>query len=178
LRWLSPSPEATREAAAALARCLRGRGLVVALVGPLGAGKTAFVKGLAEGLGLDPAAVASPTFVLASEYPEASGLRLAHVDLYRVESEAELEAAGFLDLLAPGVLLAVEWADRFPDALPRDRLEVRLARPATGEGTQRELSAVALGPVAAQVLARWTAALGPGASGAGARRGRRGARDR
>jgi tRNA threonylcarbamoyladenosine biosynthesis protein TsaE len=181
LSWLSPSPEATRAAAAVLARSLRGRGLVVALVGPLGAGKTAFVKGLAEGLGLDPEAVASPTFVLASEYPRASGLRLAHVDLYRVESEAELEAAGFRDLLAPDVLLAVEWADRFPAALPRDRLEVRMTRPAAGEGTQRELLAVALGPVAAQVLARWRAAHAPGAPGAleaGGRKHEPGARDR
>src|SRR5262245_19190084 len=68
LRWTSRSPEETRAAARSLARALRGRGLAIALVGPLGAGKTAFVQGLAEGLGLDGAPVVSPTFVLASEY--------------------------------------------------------------------------------------------------------------
>jgi tRNA threonylcarbamoyladenosine biosynthesis protein TsaE len=131
---------------------------VVALVGPLGAGKTAFVQGLAEGLGVDPALVASPTFAIASEYPERDGLRLVHADLYRLESEAELEATGFRDLLVPEVVLAVEWADRFPAALPRDRLEVRIDRGAAAEATHRVIFAVALGPAAAGVLARWEAA--------------------
>jgi tRNA threonylcarbamoyladenosine biosynthesis protein TsaE len=158
LRWTSRSPEATRAAARDLARSLGGRGLVVALVGPLGAGKTAFVQGLAEGLGVDPGEVASPTFVIASEYPPAGGLRLVHADLYRLASEAELETAGFRDLLAPDVVLAVEWADRFPDELPRDRLELRIARSAGAPATHRELFAVALGPAAAEALARWTAA--------------------
>jgi tRNA threonylcarbamoyladenosine biosynthesis protein TsaE len=192
LRWTSRSPEATRAAAAELARSAGARGLAVALVGPLGAGKTAFAKGLGAGLGLDPEQVASPTFVIASEYPEARGLRFAHVDLYRVGSEAELEAAGFRDLLAPGVLLAVEWAERFPAALPPDRLEVRIGPPrgkaakrprsepkASGvpagpPATHREIFAVALGPVAAQALARWRAALGRKRSGGGRGSGRRG----
>ena len=140
-------------------------------MGPLGAGKTAFAKGLAEGLGIDPDQVASPTFVLASEYPQARGLCFAHVDLYRVGSEAELETAGFRDLLAPGVLLAVEWADRFPEALPADRLEVRIGPSKAGSATHREILAVALGPAAAGALARWSAALGRGrrAGGASAR---------
>jgi tRNA threonylcarbamoyladenosine biosynthesis protein TsaE len=163
LSWTSRSPEATRAAARELARSLGGRGLVVALVGPVGAGKSEFVRGLAEGLGVDPREVASPTFAIASEYPAAGGLRLAHVDLYRIEREAELEAAGLRDLLAPGVVLAVEWADRFPAALPADRLEVRLARPRRGgAATHREIFALALGPAAAEVLARWSAALGRG----------------
>ena len=157
---------------------------MVALVGPLGAGKTAFAKGLAEGLGLDPDQVASPTFVIASEYPRARGLRFAHVDLYRVESEAELESAGFRDLLAPDVLLAVEWADRFPAALPADRLEVRITpigkaakrprsepqasevrAPAGVAATHREIFAIALGPAAAAALARFGAARDRGAEG-------------
>jgi tRNA threonylcarbamoyladenosine biosynthesis protein TsaE len=170
LRWLSRSPEATRAAARDLAQSLGGRGLVVALVGPLGAGKTAF----AQGLGVDPDEVTSPTFVIASEYPAAGGLRLVHADLTRVGSEAELEAAGFRDLLAPDVVLAVEWADRFPQALPRDRLELRIGRPAGTPATHRELFAVALGPAAAEVLARWSAArersgpAGPPRKGRGA----------
>ena len=79
---------------------------------------------------------------------------------FRVESEDELEAAGFLDLLAPGVLLAVEWSDRFPRALPEDRLELRFARElGPGAATRRELNAVAFGPVSRAVLARWRDAL-------------------
>lgn len=142
---------------------------MVALVGPLGAGKTAFVKGLAEGIGIDPDEVASPTFAIASEHG-AAGARLAHVDFYRIACAAELEATGFRDLLVPGLWLAVEWADRFPEALPADRLEVRIAPLAGGPATHREISAIALGPVAAAVLARWGAAPGP----EGPARGRRG----
>jgi tRNA threonylcarbamoyladenosine biosynthesis protein TsaE len=162
LRWTSRSPDATRAAARDLARSLGGRGLVVALVGPLGAGKTAFVQGLAAGLGVDPGEVASPTFAIASEYPPAGGLRLVHVDLYRLASEAELEAVGFRDLLAPDIVLAVEWADRFPDALPPDRLELRIDRARGAPATHREIFAVALGAAAEQVLARWSATRGRG----------------
>jgi tRNA threonylcarbamoyladenosine biosynthesis protein TsaE len=161
LRLRSRSPEASRSAARALAGSLDERGLLLALVGPLGAGKTVIVKGLAEGLGIDPARVASPSFVIASEYEAPSGARLAHVDLYRVESVVELEAAGFLDLLEPGALLAVEWADRFPEALPADRLELRLARPqGSSASSQRVLDARGLGDVAACVLMRWRETLG------------------
>ena len=160
LRWTSPSPEATHEAARCLATVLEAAGLVIGLIGPLGAGKTAFVKGLAQGLGLDPARVASPSFVIASEYATPRGLRLAHVDCLRVESQDELENTGFLDLLVPGVVLAVEWSDRLPRALPEDRLELRFARElGSGAATRRELNAVAFGPVSRAALARWRDAL-------------------
>jgi tRNA threonylcarbamoyladenosine biosynthesis protein TsaE len=163
LQLHSPSPEATRRLAAALARALE-RGLLVALVGPLGAGKTVFVQGLAAGLGVAPEAVASPTFVIAHEHLAASGRRLAHVDCYRVGSVAELEAAGFLDLLEPGAVVAVEWGDRFAEALPADHLRVSFASRA-GEGSRRWLSAVAFGPAAEALLARWRAAIGRGGQG-------------
>lgn len=136
------------------------RGLVVALVGPLGAGKTAFAKGLAEGLGIDPAVVASPTFVVACEYPTADGRPLAHVDCYRVGSRDELEAAGFADLLEPGAVVVVEWADRFPEALPVDRLTLEISRPDTGADPDlRTLHALSSGPVSEATLARWREAL-------------------
>jgi tRNA threonylcarbamoyladenosine biosynthesis protein TsaE len=161
LRWPSPSPDATRRAAAALAAVVGEKGLVVALVGPLGAGKTVFAKGLAEAWGIDPRVVASPTFVIASEYTAPDGRRLAHVDCYRVESVAELESAGFLDLLEPGVLVAVEWADRFPEALPADHLQVALARPAEDDSAgTRVLEAKAHGAASAAALARWQRGLG------------------
>jgi tRNA threonylcarbamoyladenosine biosynthesis protein TsaE len=163
LRWTSPSPEATHEAARRLAAVLDPSGLAIGLIGPLGAGKTAFVKGLAAGLGLDPARVASPSFVIASEYPTPRGLRLAHVDCLRVESEDELETAGFLDLLVPGVVVAVEWSDRVPRALPEDRLELRFSRElGSGAATRRGLNAVGFGPASQAALARWQDALARG----------------
>ncbi|MBW2273698.1 MAG: tRNA (adenosine(37)-N6)-threonylcarbamoyltransferase complex ATPase subunit type 1 TsaE [Deltaproteobacteria bacterium] len=154
MRFRSPDPDATRDAAAALGRALGAQGLVLSLVGELGAGKTAFVKGLALGLGLEGVSVASPTFVIASEYETPAGPRLVHVDLYRVESVQALEEAGFLDMLEPGAVVAVEWADRFPEALPRDRLELRIEREAGGEGPRR-FEAQAAGARAKEVLESW-----------------------
>ena len=132
---------------------------MLSLVGPLGAGKTAFVKGLAQGLGLDPAAVGSPTFVIACEYPLPGGRRLGHVDLYRVGSEEELEAAGFLDLLVPGVVLAIEWADRIPEALPADHLEVSIQRGAGAGAEERRIVVRPTGPTACELEERWARAL-------------------
>jgi len=126
MRFRSRSPDETRALAKALAECLGGEGLVVTLTGALGAGKTVFAKGLAEGLGLDPARITSPTFVIAQELPTPAGLRLVHADWYRVEHAEELETAGLDDWLAPETLLAVEWGERFPEALPADRLVVEL----------------------------------------------------
>ncbi len=133
-------------------------GLVVSLVGGLGAGKTVFVKGLAEGLGLDPTRVASPTFAIVNEYSDGRRTRLAHVDLYRLERSSELDDVGFLDLLEPDVVVAVEWGDRFPSALPADRLVVEFIRPVE-EPESRHCQAHALGDVAAAVLADWRRAL-------------------
>jgi len=154
MRWHSQSPAETRAAAHALAAGLGLDGGVVALLGPLGAGKTLFAKAVAEGLGAPGGASASPTFVIAHELPTPGGLRLVHADFYRVESAAELEAAGLRDWLEPGTLLLVEWGDRFPEALPKDRLEVRLAH--GPEAESRQLEARAGGPAAAALLASWS----------------------
>ena len=81
------------------------------LHGDLGAGKTAFVRGLASGLGIDPGEVSSPTFVLVQHYRGA--IPLTHVDLYRLDSAAAVEDLG-LEELAEGGVLAVEWAERLP----------------------------------------------------------------
>lgn len=155
MRFRSQSPEATHQAARALAGAAAS-GLVIGLVGPLGAGKTAFVKGLAEGLGVDPRSVASPTFVIASEYPLPGERRLVHVDLYRLETSAELDATGFPDMLGPDAVVAIEWADRLPGALPADRLTLRLER---ADETGRVLHAEASGAGAEETLSRWQAAL-------------------
>jgi tRNA threonylcarbamoyladenosine biosynthesis protein TsaE len=156
MRWRSRSPAETRAAARELAEEVGPAGAVVALIGALGAGKTVFAKGLAEGLGLPPQLLASPTFTIAHELAAPGGLRLVHADLFRIESPAELEAAGWLDWLGPGTLLAVEWADRWPDELPADRLELRLTGVSEGQG-ERELDASAFGPGAGSLLARWRA---------------------
>ena len=154
MRFRSRSPEETRAAARELARELGGEGGAVALLGDLGAGKTAFAKGVAEGLGVPPELVASPTFTIAQELPTPSGLRLVHADLFRVESRAELEAAGFDDWLAPDVVLLVEWADRLPGARPDDHLEVRLERGAN-DPEAREIAVRAHGPISEALLAHW-----------------------
>lgn len=124
------------------------------LSGPLGAGKTLFAKGFAQGLGVAPEAVTSPTFAICSEYDLGDGRRIAHIDGYRLESAAELESAGFLDLLVAGTIVLIEWGERFRDALPADRLEIEISRP--GENpTQRRLEAVAYGFAASRALSGW-----------------------
>jgi tRNA threonylcarbamoyladenosine biosynthesis protein TsaE len=156
--WLrSPSPDATRAAGRLLGKAFGPEGGVVALTGPLGAGKTLFVKGLAEGLGIAPELVASPTFVIAAEYPLGRGRVLCHVDLYRLATAEELDETGFRDSLVPGNVVAIEWSDRLPGALPPDRLTVAIG-PGTG-GSQRVLDAIASGPVARSLLERWRAEI-------------------
>jgi tRNA threonylcarbamoyladenosine biosynthesis protein TsaE len=121
----SHSAGETRELGRALGELVRG-GDVVTLSGPLGAGKTCFVQGLAHGLGVPPeVAVTSPTFVLVAEYPARAWLR--HADFYRVESYARLLDAGFDDLASADGVLVVEWPERFPEALPLERLELQIS---------------------------------------------------
>lgn len=89
-------------------------GTFVLLHGDLGAGKTAFVRGLASGLGIDPGEVSSPTFVLVQHYH--GPMPLIHVDLYRLESADAVDDLG-LEELAIGGVLAIEWAERLPRAI-------------------------------------------------------------
>jgi tRNA threonylcarbamoyladenosine biosynthesis protein TsaE len=158
LQFHSQSPEATQSAARLLGSALPEEGIAVVLSGPLGAGKTVVAKGIAAGLGIEPDAVCSPTFAICAEYDLPGGRRLAHLDGYRLASEAELVAAGFLDLLVPGTVILVEWGERFPDVMPADRLEITLSRP-DRSATRRLLNAVASGPNASGVLVRWRALL-------------------
>ncbi len=139
LDFISHSPTQTRRLGARLARLLFP-GAVVALFGPLGAGKTAFVQGLAEGLGIgDP--VTSPSFTLIQTYPflrgEWRGV-LYHVDLYRLEGPTDLEDVGLEDVFADDEgLVAVEWADRAGPFLPPERLEIHLEILAEGKRRMR-----------------------------------------
>lgn len=107
----SRSEAETEAIAAEIARDLVG-GEVIFLEGDLGAGKTAFVRGLARGLGAPEDAVASPTFVIQTTYPCASGRLLHHADLYRLASELGAEDVGLFDLPGPRDILAIEWAER------------------------------------------------------------------
>ncbi|MGA2070224.1 MAG: tRNA (adenosine(37)-N6)-threonylcarbamoyltransferase complex ATPase subunit type 1 TsaE [Sedimentisphaerales bacterium] len=92
-------------------------GEVIALVGPLGAGKTHLIKGIVAGLGAEDAAnkVTSPTFVLVNEY--AGRLDIFHLDAYRLDSLAQFEQIGFDDYCHPGSVVLIEWADKIEKAL-------------------------------------------------------------
>ncbi|MBN1554220.1 MAG: tRNA (adenosine(37)-N6)-threonylcarbamoyltransferase complex ATPase subunit type 1 TsaE [Phycisphaerae bacterium] len=128
------SPEETHALGRRIAKILH-RGDCLALVGDLGAGKTAFVRGLAEGLGCDPHLVSSPTYVLVQEYPNPEGPSLFHIDLYRLsEPEAELADLGLEEMLETGVVV-IEWADRVERTLPKSykRLEIQI----DGESSRR-----------------------------------------
>ena len=96
---------------------------VIALDGPLGAGKTQFVKGLAQGLGCSDTPT-SPTFSIAHEYDDGR-LTLFHFDFYRMKDVAEITTCGFDDCIGNGVV-AVEWASRFPEAFPPDTIRINI----------------------------------------------------
>jgi len=115
------SEEETSAAGEQLAASLRA-GDVVLLYGELGAGKTAFVRGLARGLGALPDDVSSPTFTLIQEY--AGRTTLYHVDLYRLEPR-EIPDLGLEDLVLGDGVVAIEWADRWPGR-PDDVIEVTI----------------------------------------------------
>lgn len=87
-------------------------GDVIVLAGDLGAGKTAFVRGLADGLGIDPASVSSPTFTLVQEY-RGGRLLLRHIDLYRL-TPREADDLGLDEMTLDGAVVAIEWPDRLP----------------------------------------------------------------
>jgi tRNA threonylcarbamoyladenosine biosynthesis protein TsaE len=127
------SADATRAVAAALAEQLVPGDLVL-LVGDLGAGKTAFVQGLARGLGIEEP-VTSPTFTIVQEYE--GRLRLAHVDVYRLDRVQDLYDLGFDEMIDDDGVTVVEWGDLVAQALPTEHLLVRI-EPGTAD-TERVL---------------------------------------
>lgn len=121
---ITRSPEETFWLAATVGR-LCGPGDVVALVGELGSGKTLFVQGLARGLEVpDDEPVVSPSFTLLNEYP--GRCPVYHFDFYRLAGAEDLENLGIQEYLGAGGVAVVEWADRMPEALPAERLEICL----------------------------------------------------
>ena len=117
---ITRSEDETIELGRELGRELTGG--VVLLIGNLGAGKTTLAKGIVEGHKAAAAdAVSSPTFTLIHQYGE-----VFHIDLYRLDEEREVETLGLDDLFSSGALVLMEWAERFPALLPKERVEIRL----------------------------------------------------
>lgn len=121
---ITNSEEETERAGAELARRL-SPGAVVALYGDLGAGKTAFVRGMARGLGID-CRVSSPTFTIVNEYRGKADL--FHFDMYRLSGADELFNIGWEDYLSRGGICAVEWSEKVQDAFYGDEVVVRIEK--------------------------------------------------
>ena len=123
-------------------------GAVISLVGNLGAGKTQFTSAVAEGLGIDPEIVSSPTFMLIQEYQ--GRIPLFHFDTYRLKDSNEFEDLGVDEYFYGEGVCLVEWGDRFPELLPEEllRIEIKIL----GE-TQREFHFTARGESSGQLLA-------------------------
>ena len=122
---ISNSPAETEAVGASLAARLKP-GSVIAFTGDLGAGKTAFTRGLARGLGVEER-VTSPTFTIVNEY-EGGRLPLFHFDMYRLGSSDELFDIGWEDYLSRGGVCAVEWSENIADALEEGTIRVDIRR--------------------------------------------------
>jgi tRNA threonylcarbamoyladenosine biosynthesis protein TsaE len=131
------------------------RGLIVALQGPLGAGKTVFTKGIARGLDVPvPRYVSSPTFTIHKLYQ--GRLTLHHLDLYRLTGAGQLEDLGLEDALGGSGVCVIEWPDSFFEVIPHDRLVVRFLLDSPEE---RSLEIEASGPRSAAVWGYFREAL-------------------
>ncbi len=128
-RYNTNSPEETEALAARLASKLKGTE-VIAMFGGLGAGKTAFTRGLAAGLGINDG-VSSPTFALVHEY--SGKFTLYHFDMYRIKTWDDLYSTGFFDYQDGGILM-IEWSENIVDFLPEDRIEICIR--VTGENSR------------------------------------------
>lgn len=150
------SASETKQVAAALAMVV-GPGDVITLDGDLGAGKTQFTQGIAEELDIE-GPVTSPTFNLVVSYDDGC-IPLYHFDLYRLESSEELEDIDFYGIVEGDGVSCIEWASKFPDDMPEDRLEVYLeVGPISTDGNSRHVKARAFGS-ASQLLDFWQQAL-------------------
>ena len=130
-QYRSKSESETEAIGAEFARTLPG-GTVVAMYGDLGAGRTAFVRGMARGMGLD-CRVSSPTFTIVNEY--LGERELIHFDMYRLSSADELFDIGWEDYLARGAVCAVEWSENVDGAFFGDEIIVRIEKTGENERT-------------------------------------------
>lgn len=149
-RFISRSEDETRQAGRRLALRLKA-GDVIVLTGPLGAGKTVLVRGLAEGLGIDTRQVHSPSYTMVSEYgPSPSGLLLVHADLYRIDVTGEIEELGLGDSLSGPCVLAVEWGEKLPARLRAGAWRVTLD-PVDDAAAAAESRSIVIDPPGAQL---------------------------
>ena len=118
----SSSPDATEAIGYRIGKAL-APGSVLALIGPLGAGKTCLVKGIARGMGIADT-VTSPSFTLVSEYLGLEGRKLYHIDLYRLFSGRELADIGLEELTSGQAVCAIEWGEKAEGFLPPDTVEL------------------------------------------------------
>ena len=128
-------------------------GDVIILIGELGAGKTQFAKGLAQGFGIKTP-ITSPTFNIMLAYESIDGLRLNHIDLYRLDDATQLDDIDYFACLESDAVSMVEWGDKFTDALPVDYLEVLLEYDEVDVDT-RMITAVPHGVRAARLFEAW-----------------------
>jgi len=129
--FISHSEQDTCRFAADFAKSVKG-GEKICLVGPLGAGKTTFVRGFVEAFHISSGDVQSPTFTLVREY--GSSPKVYHVDLYRLEKEEDIFEAGIYELLSGDELVIVEWADNLKRYYPRPSIRVEMNH--SGEDTR------------------------------------------
>ncbi len=120
---LSKGPEETRAFGKHLAKALK-KGDIICLFGDLGSGKTTLIKGIAEGLNIDPKKVNSPTFVLMNIYQ--GRLPLFHFDLYRLEDLHGISSIGYDEFLYGDGISVIEWADRLGEFLPEEYLKIEM----------------------------------------------------
>jgi len=133
MKKITKSPAETKTVAALFAKKLKG-GEIIALAGPLGAGKTVFVKGLARGLGIPEREVRSPSFVILIEHRRGR-LPLFHFDFYRFKKGAEIETVPFEDCLKAKGVIVIEWPERIAEYLPPETRRVNIE--VTGKKTRK-----------------------------------------
>jgi tRNA threonylcarbamoyladenosine biosynthesis protein TsaE len=155
MQMISAGPRKTLALAQALGQ-LAQPGTVLILAGPLGAGKTSFVQGLALGLGIT-GVVNSPTFTIVKEY--RGRLPLFHFDLYRLDDPEELWELGLEEYLAAGGVCALEWGERAREFLPRDHLQIFLEPKGPQE---RAISFAPRGPMHAKLVEELMNSVDPG----------------
>ncbi len=128
----SINPDQTRQLGCKLGKMLKG-GEVLAITGELGSGKTQLVQGIAQGLGIAPSEITSPTFTLIHEHE--GRLPLYHIDLYRLETPHDIESLGLEEYFTRNAVVAIEWAERATSLLPPDRVQIILSH--QDNGTRR-----------------------------------------